>query len=109
MKKSNIFVYIELSKFAASLSTNMLLCKQHLQSQASYFQLIPSRYFSVDLNAEWESICSAVSKNVPGLNEDGKIVRNAIMNTIDQMSALECLAVANRIFMLHEKVKKEFV
>ncbi|WP_221391312.1 hypothetical protein [Dyadobacter sp. NIV53] len=108
MKKSNIFVYIELSKFVESLTTNMLLCKQHLKSQASYFLLIPSKYFSVNLNTEWESICHVVTKNGPGLNENGKVICNAVINTIDQMSAQECLAVANRIFLLHEQVKKEF-
>ena len=108
MKKSNIFVYIELSKFAENLTTNMLACKQHLKSQSSYFTLIPSKYFSVNLNSEWESICNAVSKSGPVLNEEGRIVSSAVINTIDQMSSQECLALSNRIFMLHEKVKKEF-
>lgn len=108
MKKSNIFVYIELSKFAENLTTNMLLCKQHLKAQASYFMLIPSKYFSVDLNSEWESICKVVGIKGPGLNEGGKVTVNAVINTIDQMSSQECLAVANRIFLLFEKVKLEF-
>lgn len=108
MKKSNIFVYIELAKFTQNLTTNVSLCKEHLKAQASYFQVIPSRYFSAHLNSEWESICEAVSRKGPSLNEKGQIIRNAAMNTIDQMSSMECLAVANRVFMLHEKVKKEF-
>ena len=108
MRKSNIFVYIELSKFTESLSTNLTLCKQNLKAQASYFQVIPSKYFSVGLNSEWESICQAVKEKGPRLNEKGQIIRNAAVNTIDQMSSQECLAVANRIFRLHEKVKEEF-
>jgi hypothetical protein len=108
MKKSNIFVYIELSKFTQNLTTNLSFCKEHLKAQASYFQVIPSRYFSAQLNSEWESICQSVSRKGPRFDEKGQIVGNAAVNTIDQMSSMECLAVANRIFMLHDKVKKEF-
>ena len=108
MKKSNIFVYIELSKFTNSLTTNLALCKQYLKSQASYFQVIPSKYFSIDLSEEWESICELVIRKGPRFDEDGQIIRSAAVNTIDQMSEQECLAVSHRIFKLHEKVKQEF-
>ncbi|QRR00551.1 hypothetical protein [Dyadobacter sandarakinus] len=108
MRKSNIFVLIELSKLTESLTTNLLQCKENLKAQASYFQLIPSKYFSGELNREWESIYSIVSHKGPRFNERGQIIRNAIANTIDQMSSQECLMVSNRIFSLYEKVKKEF-
>ncbi|QRQ99448.1 hypothetical protein [Dyadobacter sandarakinus] len=107
MNKSNIFVYAELSKFVESLTSDMQLCKKHLRDQSSYFSVIPSKYFSQELNPEWESICKLVSQKGPGTNEDGKIVRNAIMNTIDQMSTQECLGVTRRILLLHEKVRNE--
>jgi len=107
MKKSNIFVYIELSKLVESLTTNVLLSKQHLKAQAGYFQLIPSRYFSDNLYPEWESICNIVKHKGPKKDESGRIIQNAVANTIDQMSPQECVAVANRILLLFEKVKAE--
>ena len=107
MKKSNIFVYVELSKLIDNLTANEYLSKQNLRSQASYFQLIPSKYFSDDLFGEWESICEVVKNKGPQYDENGKIITNAVINTIDQMSQQECAAISDRIISLYEKIKRE--
>lgn len=108
MDKSNIFVHIELSKFVAGLTANMPVSKQSLKSQAGYFNIIPPKYFSDGLSAEWEFITEEIKKKGPRFDENGRVVANAVTNTIDQMSAQECGAIATRIIKLNEKVKLEF-
>ena len=108
MNKSNIFVHIELSKLVAGLRSETILLKQSLKSQAGYFNIIPLKYFSDVLCPEWENIIEEIKHKGPKLGFDGKILVNAVTNTIDQMSVQECAALALRIMNLNEKVKLEF-
>ena len=108
MKTSNIFVYLELSKLAEGLTTNVTQSKAYLKSQASYFNIIPAKYFSDDLSSEWESIVTLTKKMGPKKDEDGRIVNNAFANTISQMSPQECVSIAARVLQLNEKVKMQF-
>ncbi|MBE9464300.1 hypothetical protein ACFP1I_06100 [Dyadobacter subterraneus] len=108
MNKSNIFVHIELSKLVAGLTTNASHLKQSLKSQAGYFNIIPPKYFSDALGPEWENITEQIKEKGPKFDQDGKVVANAVTNTIDQMSPQECVALATRIMKLNEKVKLEF-
>ncbi|GLU52066.1 hypothetical protein [Dyadobacter frigoris] len=108
MNKSNIFVHIELSKLVACLTTNVLLSKDYLKSQAGYFNIIPAKYFSDALCPEWEKIIALIKQKGPKLDENGKVVINSVINTINQMSSQECVAVAMRIINLGEKVRLEF-
>ena len=107
MNKSNIFVYIELSKLVSGLNANVLLAKNSLKLQASYFNIIPSKYFSEDLSPEWERILQQIKQHGPLLDEDGNVVMSAIANTIAQMSQQECVTIAMSIINLYEKVKLE--
>ena len=108
MNKSNIFVHIELSKFVASLTTNILLSKEYLKAQAGYFNIIPTKYFSDALSPEWQQIIAEIKQKGPKVDPTGRVVANAVINTIEQMSAEECIAIAMRIISLREKVKMEF-
>ena len=90
MRKSNIFVHIELSKLAGHLNPNVTFAKENLKAQAGYFNIIPTRYFSDMLSAEWEEILQAVKKKGARTDPKGKILTNAVINTIEQMSAQEC-------------------
>ncbi|MEO6686762.1 MAG: hypothetical protein ABIN24_12395 [Dyadobacter sp.] len=108
MNKSNIFVHIELSKLVAGLTTNASHLKQSLKSQAGYFNIIPQKYFSDALGPEWENITEQIKEKGPKFDQDGKVIVNAVTNTIDQMSPQECAALATRIVKLNEKVKLEF-
>ncbi|WP_090338463.1 hypothetical protein [Dyadobacter koreensis] len=108
MNKSNIFVHIELSKLVANLTTNILLSKEYLKSQAGYFNIIPPKYFSDALSPEWQSIIEVIKHKGPKLDESGRIVSNAVLNTIEQMSSEECIALAMRIISLRDKVMQEF-
>ncbi|MCF0056015.1 hypothetical protein [Dyadobacter sp. CY356] len=108
MIKSNIFVYTELSKLVASLSSNILLSKQYLRSQAAYFNIITSKHFSDTLSPEWESITIQIKAKGPKFDKDGKLTANAIINTIDQMTSEECISLAMRVMSLYEKVRSEF-
>jgi len=49
-----------------------------------------------------------IRKQGPSVSKDGQVRANALVNTIDQMSAQECTDLINRIIVLHEKVKLEF-
>ena len=49
-----------------------------------------------------------IRKQGPSLSNDGQVRANALVNTIDQMSAQECTDLINHIIALHEKVKLEF-
>lgn len=108
MNKSNIFVHIELSKLVAGLHIETFQLKQSLKSQAGYFNIIPPKYFSDALCPEWEKITEQIRHKGPKLGADGKVVVNAVTNTIDQMSHQECAALAAQIMNLNEKVKLEF-
>jgi hypothetical protein len=108
MSQSNIFVYTELSKLTAVLSDNTGESKKQLKSQAGYFNIITAKYFSTALSGEWETITGQIKIKGPKLGSDGKVVTNAIVNTIDQMSPQECSAITSRILSLYEKVKLEF-
>lgn len=108
MKKSNIFVHIELSKLVEHLNPNVSLAKENLKSQAGYFNIIPTKYFSDTLSEEWEQILKTVKKNGARTDQNGRILSNAVIHTIDQMSAQECIEIVVRIMSLHEKVKTEF-
>ncbi|MCF0057104.1 hypothetical protein [Dyadobacter sp. CY356] len=108
MNKSNIFVHIELSKLVAGLTTSAGQLKQSLKSQAGYFNIIPPKYFSEDLGQEWINITEQIKEKGPKVDSEGRVLVNAVTNTIDQMSPQECVALATRIMQLNEKVKLEF-
>jgi hypothetical protein len=105
---SNIFVYIELSKFVEKLSMEEQDSRRFLKAQAGYFNVIPTKYFSDALCPEWESITAFIKKEGPQYDAQGRLVANAYVNTINQLSAGECTEVARRIVALSEKVRKEF-
>jgi len=107
MSKTNIFVYVELSKLVANLNINAMVSKEILKQQAGYFNVIGSNYFSDTLNPEWENIVSELKQEGPALDDDRKIKANAFINTIDRMSQQDCLNMIYRITSLYEKVKSE--
>ncbi len=110
MKKSNIFAFIEFSKLAEGLrtSSDKGKLKDQLKSQAAYFNIIEPKYFSEDLVEEWENILGSTRKSGARINEEGRIVSNAVTNTIEQMSDVECEVLVDRVNALYDKLKKEF-
>jgi hypothetical protein len=110
MKKSNIFAYIELTKLVEELkdSVGPGKLKQKLKSQSAYFNIIEPRYFSDGLINEWESILSVIKQKGAKTNEEGKVVSNAVSNTIDHLSDKECEVLVDKIQMVYSEVKKEF-
>ncbi|MDQ6481343.1 hypothetical protein [Dyadobacter sp. LHD-138] len=107
MDKSNIFVHIELSKLAENLTMHYPLSKKHLKSLAGYFNIIPPKYFSDALSPEWQIITEEIKQKGPRIDQDGKVVVSAVINTIDQMSEQECSNLVSRVINLREKVSKE--
>jgi len=107
MSKTNIFVYVELSKLVSNLNISSTVSKEILKQQAGYFNVIGSNYFSDTLNPEWENIVSELKQEGPALDDDRKIKANAFINTIDQMSQQDCHNMIYRITSLYEKVKSE--
>ena len=101
-------MHIELSKLAESLTTNIHHSKEHLRSQAGYFNIIPPKYFSDALSPEWQNITEEVKQKGPKIDKEGKVVANAMINTIEQMTELECINLTQRVINLREKVLKEF-
>lgn len=63
---------------------------------------------SDELAPEWEEICSEISKSGASRDEEGRIVANAVKNTIRQMSREECILIINRVIELQQKVASEF-
>lgn len=108
MKRSNIFVFIELSKFMENLTLNPVTCRADLIARHSYFKIIPPNMFSDALSPEWQGICGQVKRSGPAYNEDGGIIANETRNTIERMSDLECLEIIQRVSELHKKVAAEF-
>jgi hypothetical protein len=110
MKKSNIFAFIEFSKLAEGLRVPAApgKYKDQLKSQAAYFNIIEPKYLSDDLVQEWENILGSTRKYGARVNEEGRIVSNAVTNTIEQMSDSECAVLVERVNALYEKLKKEF-
>ena len=109
MKKSNIFAYIELTKLVEEVETSASeKLRQTLKSQSAYFNIIEPRYFSEDLISEWENILSVVKQKGAKVNDEGKVISNAISNTIDYLSDKECQLIVERVYNLYHKVKVEF-
>jgi hypothetical protein len=110
MKKSNIFAYIELTKLVEELkvSHSSGQLKQKLRSQSAYFNIIEPRYFSEALINEWEEILNVIKQKGVKVDEGGKVVSNAVSNTIDQLSDRECEALVHKVYSLYDEVKREF-
>lgn len=108
MKKSNIFAFIELTKLVDGLKDDRGKLKQKLKSQSAYFNIIEPRYFSDTLVEEWESILAVVKQKGAKVNEEGRIVSNAVSNTIDHLSDGECELVVERVNLIYDQVRKEF-
>ncbi len=107
MSKTNIFVYVELSKLVSNLNSNRTVSKEILKQQAGYFNVIGGNYFSETLNPEWENIVSELKQEGPAFDDNRQIKANAFINTIDRMSQQDCLNMVYRITSLYEKVKSE--
>lgn len=108
MKPSNIFAYIELTKFVDSLTRDVDRSRADLLALHAYFKIIPSKMFSEDLAPEWDSLYDRVTRSGVAYDDEGRIVLNAVKNTIGQMSKSECSEIVDRIVMLKQKVDYEF-
>jgi hypothetical protein len=110
MKKSNIFAYIELTKLLEELKApgEPGLLKQKLKSQSAYFNIIEPRYFSDSLIEEWETVLSIIRQKGAKTDEEGKVISNAVSNTIDHLSEKECQLLVDKIETIYTQVKKEF-
>lgn len=111
MKKSNIFAYIELSKLVDELRTagTSENLKEKLKSKSAYFNIIEPKYFSDSLIDEWEEIRNWTKRKGAMVDEDGKVISNATFNTIESFTSQECQRLAELVYLLYEKVKKELV
>lgn len=108
MKHSNLFAYVELSKFVEGLTLDPNRCRADLLSMHAYFKIIPSRMFSDELAPEWDDLCTTVTRSGIAYDDEGRVMMNAVKNTIGQMSKGECLEIAERIVLLKQKVDDEF-
>jgi len=110
MKQSNIFTYVELSKMIESLSSSgsSVKLRQQLKAQAAYFNILDPKYFSEHLAQEWTDITEFIKKRGSHLNNEGRVVVNAIANTIDCLTDEECNLFVGRLYSLHDKLKNEF-
>ncbi|WP_353717685.1 hypothetical protein [Dyadobacter sp. 676] len=108
MKKSNIFAFIELTKLVNELKGDQSKLRQKLKSQSAYFNIIEPRYFSDGLVGEWESILSMIRQKGARVNEEGRVVSNAVSNTIDHLTDNECLSLVERVHSIYDSVRKEF-
>jgi hypothetical protein len=110
MKKSNIFAYIELTKLVEELKVagESGRLKQKLKSQSAYFNIIEPRYFSEGLVNEWETVLSVIKQKGAKLSDEGKVVSNAVSNTIDHLSDKECELLVDKVYSIYDQVKKEF-
>ncbi|MHA4741327.1 hypothetical protein [Dyadobacter sp. MSC1_007] len=107
MNKSNIFVYIELSKFFSNLSTDVLVAKQCLKSQAGYFSIITGKYFSDTLRPEWEVLVLEMTRMGPQRDESRRVTGNAVVKTLETMTPQQCAEIVLKIVTLFTKVKLE--
>ncbi|PWJ57151.1 hypothetical protein CLV98_10871 [Dyadobacter jejuensis] len=110
MKKSNIFAFIELSKLVAELKSiqQPQELKEKLKSQSAYFNILESRYFSDPLVAEWQEILKLVKRNEAVVDQQGRVVVNAVTNSLDHLSLQECEGLSKQIVAIFEKVRQEF-
>lgn len=110
MKKSNIYAYTELTKLVGELKSSSATgqLKEKLMSQYAYFNIIEPRYFSETLLHEWENILSIIKHKGARLDEEGKVVANAVRNTIDHLTERECQVLVDKVYAIYEKVRGEY-
>jgi hypothetical protein len=110
MKKSNLFAYIELSKFVDALKNDGPASglKNKLMLQSSYFNVINAKYFSDTLVNEWIDLQKLVNSKGVKRDDSGSVEMSATMHTIESFSEEECGQIAQRITALFDNVKREF-
>lgn len=108
MKKSNIFAFVEVSKLVETLKASASPVKETLKSQAAYFNIIDPKYFSDALVGDWAVILDMVKQHGPLLDAEGKVISNAVANTIEKMNETDCDKLKTLVFSLHDKLKKEY-
>ena len=108
MKSSNIFVYLELTKFTQNSSLEVSSIKSELIAQHAYFKIIPSNLFSDYLSADWNSLCEKVNRLGHVVDSGGRVVVNNIKHTIQNMTDTECFEIALSLQALQQKVADEF-
>lgn len=111
MKTSNIFAYIELSKLVEELDSagTSEKLKEKLKAQSAYFNILEPRYFSESLIHEWERILDFTKQKGAKVDEEGRVVSNAIPNTIESLTITECQKLVDQVYALYEKLKKEIL
>ena len=108
MQRSNIFAYIELSNFVDEIAVDPAERPSSLLALHAYFNIIPSNMLSEELASEWDDICRIVSRSGPSLDASGRVIANAVKNTIKQMTRDECLAIVERVIALRQRVAVDF-
>jgi hypothetical protein len=108
MQRSNIFAYIELTNFVDGLAVDPKERPASLLALHAYFNLIPSNMLSDELASEWDDICRIVSRLGPSLDASGRVIANAVKNTIRQMTSDECLSIIERVIELQQRVALDF-
>ncbi|WP_149240247.1 hypothetical protein [Dyadobacter sp. 32] len=111
MKTSNIFAYIELSKLVEELNRagSSEKLKEKLKAQSAYFNILEPRYFSDALVHEWEKILAFTKQKGAKVDEEGRVVSNAIPNTIESLTIMECQILVEQVYSLYEKLKNEIL
>lgn len=107
MQRSHLFAHVELAKLASSLTDDIAECRSRLISSQTYFTLITEKMLSKSLTSEWRNICSDVSRSGPLRDSEGRVVVNAVKNTIRNMHTRECVSITKRIQEFQRKLAAE--
>lgn len=108
MQRSHLFAYVELAKLASGLTDDIAECRSRLISNQVYFTLITEKMLSKSLVKEWQDICSDVSRSGPLRDSEGRVVVNAVKNTLRHMHVRECVSITKRVLDFQRKLAAEF-
>lgn len=108
MQRSHLFAHVELGKLASSLTDDIAECRSRLISNQVYFTLVTEKMLSKKLASEWQNICSDVSRSGPLRDSEGRVVVNAVKNTLRNMHIRECVSITRRVYEFQRRLAAEF-
>ncbi|WP_247233287.1 hypothetical protein [Telluribacter sp. SYSU D00476] len=107
MRKSNIYLLVELEKFLKALASHHHDLQKAFLVNAAYFQILEPDYFSDNLLITWKDIVRQASGLKDPFAVSAGVLKNQIMCNISQMSEQECYELAMKINNLSVAVNAE--
>jgi hypothetical protein len=108
-KKSNIYVFVELSRIIQKLDTNKDQLKSTLAEQAVYFHLINPKDLSNSLAPDWIAICHYVGFDGIASISNASKMKTPIREKVSQFTEADIEKFMIMLYTLHARLEAELM